>query len=266
MDFGIDPRITVVGLVVGTLVGLSGVGGGSLVTPLLVLALGVPPAVAVGTDLLYSVPTKLVGAIIHHRQGTVAWRIVRLLAIGGIPGALLGLAALAILQHQVGLAAVNTVVRHALAALLAVASVAILARPLLARRAAAATSEIEDDGESSVAHPARVSLLGGVVGLLVSLTSIGSGSLTVPLLYFLVPRLALRRLVGADVAFGAILIPVAAAGHFQLGHTDLHLALNLVLGSLPGVILGSRLCAKVPDMWFRPALAGVLLFAGSKLL
>lgn len=263
-DFGIDPRITVVGLVVGTLVGLSGVGGGSLVTPLLVLALGVPPAVAVGTDLLYSVPTKLVGAIIHHRQGTVAWRIVRLLALGGIPGALLGLAALAILQHQVGLAAVNTVVRHALAILLAVASVAILARPLLARRVGSTPSN--GDGESAVANPARVVILGGVVGLLVSLTSIGSGSLTVPLLYFLVPGLALRRLVGADVAFGAILIPVAAAGHFQLGHTDLRLAINLVLGSLPGVILGSRLCAKVPDIWFRPALAGVLLFAGSKLL
>lgn len=263
MDLGLDPRIAVVGLVVGTLVGLSGVGGGTLVTPLLILALGVPPAVAVGTDLLYSVPTKLLGAFIHHRQGTVAWRIVRLLALGGIPGALVGLAALAILQHQVGLAAVNMIVRHALAVLLAVASVAILARPLLARRAGAAPS---GGGESAVASPVRVVLLGGVVGLLVSLTSIGSGSLTVPLLYFLVPDLALRRLVGADVAFGAILIPVAAAGHVQLGHTDVQLALNLVLGSLPGVILGSRLCAKVPDVWFRPALAGVLLFAGSKLL
>jgi uncharacterized protein len=259
---GFDPRIALVGLVVGTFVGLSGVGGGSLVTPLLILVLRVNPAIAVGTDLLYSVPTKLVGAIVHHRQGTVEWRVVRLLATGGLPGALLGLAALATLQQRLGLAAVNGALRHALAPMLAIAALAILAKPLLTRRA---TGE-RADAPWAPDHPGRLVALGALVGLLVSLTSIGSGSLTVPLLYFLVPRLALRRLVGADVAFAALLVPVAAAGHWQLGHVDVGLAANLALGSLPGVVLGSRLCLRVPDVWFRPALAGVLIFAGSRLL
>jgi len=264
VDSSLDPRIVVVGFVVGTLVGLSGVGGGSLVTPLLVLALGVPPAIAVSADLLHSVPTKILGAIVHHRQGTVEWRLVRLLALGGVPGALLGIGALALLQHHGGLVAVNTLMRHALAVLLAIAALAMLLRPFLGRRD-------ERGGEQSdhslvIWQDVRVIALGGMVGLLVSVTSIGSGSLTVPLLYFLVGGLSLRRLVGADVAFAAILVPVAAAGHWQLGHVDVRLAANLVLGSLPGVVLGSRLCARVPDVWFRPAMAGILLFACSKLI
>lgn len=259
----VDPRIVLVGLVVGTLVGLSGVGGGSLVTPLLVLALGIKPAIAVGTDLLYSVPTKLLGAIVHHRQGTVDWRVVRYLVLGGIPAAVAGLVALAYLQGHVGLDGVNAMLRHALAVMLFLASVAVLVRPLLARWVKQADGAV--DGAWTPGGVARIVALGAVVGFLVSLTSIGSGSLTVPLLYFLLPRLGLRRLVGADVAFAAILIPVAAAGHFQLGHVNVGLAANLVIGSLPGVFIGSRLCARVPEVWFRPALAGALLFAGSKL-
>lgn len=259
----LDPRIALVGLVVGLLVGLSGVGGGSLVTPLLVLALGVKPAIAVGTDLLYSVPTKLLGAFVHHRQGTVDWRVTRLLTLGGLPAAALGLTALAALQQHNGIAAVNGALRHILAGMLALAALAVVAKPLLARRQARRAAA----DRPAAADPAwRVVTLGAVVGFFVSLTSIGSGSLTVPLLALLLPALPLRRLVGADVAFAAILIPVAAAGHWQLGHVDVRLAANLALGSLPGVAIGSRLCARVPDVWFRPALAGVLLFAGSKLL
>lgn len=263
--FSIDPRITLVGLVVGILVGLSGVGGGSLVTPLLVLALGVKPIVAVGTDLVYSVPTRLLGAAVHHRHRTVNWRLVRYLVVGGVPAAVAGLVALSLLQRNLGLAAVNTGMKRGLGVTLIVVSVAIVLKPLLAR-----WRKNENDATTEIAWTragvARVVGLGVVVGFVVSLTSIGSGSLTVPMLFFLVPQLGLRRLVGSDVAFAAILTPVAAAGQLHLGNVNLSLASSLLIGSLPGVVIGSKLCARFPDVWLRPALAGVLVFAGAKLI
>lgn len=126
-----DPRVIMFGLVVGSLVGLSGVGGGALVTPLLVLVLGVPPSVAVGTDLLYSVPTKLLSAVLHHRHGTVDGRLVRLLILGGIPGALLGLVFLVVLQSHIGADSINGALRRLLGAMLFVAAGAIVLKPLL---------------------------------------------------------------------------------------------------------------------------------------
>src|SRR5689334_14321754 len=129
-SLSLDPRISLVGLIVGLMIGLSGVGGGSLVTPLLVLALGVKPAVAVGTDLLYSVPTKLLGATVHHRQGTVNWRLVSYLVLGGVPAAVVGLIALAVLQERMGLDAVNNALKHGLGYTLILVSVAIVLKPL----------------------------------------------------------------------------------------------------------------------------------------
>ncbi|HZS89373.1 MAG TPA: sulfite exporter TauE/SafE family protein [Chloroflexota bacterium] len=260
----IDPRITLVGLVVGTLVGLSGVGGGSLVTPLLVMVLGIKPIVAVGTDLIYSVPTKIVGATVHHRQGTVNWRLVRYLVYGGIPAAVLGLVVLSYLQSHMGMDSVNSLVKHLLGWMLFLVSLAILVKPVLGRFLKQYSDKAELTWDRATIS--RIVALGAVVGFLVSLTSIGSGSLTVPLLYFLVPQLGLRGLVGSDVAFAAILIPIAAAGHLQMGHIDLGLALSLLLGSVPGVIVGSRFCAYFPDVWLRPMLAGALVFAGTRLV
>lgn len=260
----IDPRIAVVGLVVGLLVGISGVGGGSLVTPLLVLALGVKPAVAVGTDLLYSVPTRLLGAAVHHRQGTVNWRLVRYLTVGGVAASLLGLFVLALLQAHMGVTSLNSFIKRILGIMLILVSAAIVLKPLLRRWAA--TSAGDDRVIWTRGEVIRVTALGAVVGFLVSLTSVGSGSLTVPLLYLLVPQLGLRRLVGSDVAFAAIITPVALAGHLEMGHVDVSLAASLLIGSLPGVFVGSKLCARVPDTWLRPALACTLLFAGTKLI
>jgi uncharacterized membrane protein YfcA len=263
-QFSIDPRVSLVGLVVGILVGLSGVGGGSLVTPLLVLALGVKPIVAVGTDLIYSVPTRLLGAAVHSRQRTIDWRLVRYLIAGGVPAAVAGLVVLSYLQRTIGLAAVNTVMKHGLGYTLILVSVTIVLKPLLSRW------QKSDPANKPIVWThgeiARVVGLGVVVGFVVSMTSIGSGSLTVPMLYFLVPQLGLRRLVGSDVAFAAILTPVAAAGQLQMGHVDLGLAASLLVGSLPGVVIGGRLCARFPDVWLRPALAGALVFAGAKLI
>src|SRR5579871_2161229 len=141
----IDPRIALVGLVVGILVGLSGVGGGSLVTPLLVLALGIKPAVAVGTDLLYSVPTKLLGAFVHHRQRTVNWRLVSYLTLGGIPAAVVGLFILATLEGQLGLDAVNAGIKRGLGYMLVLAAVAIVLKPLLSRLSRASSPNDSND-------------------------------------------------------------------------------------------------------------------------
>jgi uncharacterized membrane protein YfcA len=257
----VDPRLALIGLVVGFLVGLSGVGGSSLMTPLMILVLGVKPLIAVGTDLAYSVPTKLLGAYIHRGQGTVDRRTVLYLSLGGIPAAVLGLVALSALRTHLGLTRLNELLKHGVGLLLLLVAVAILLTPLLRRQcgqpaALAWTSALK----------VRAAALGAVVGVLVSLTSIGSGSITVPALYLLLPGLGLRRLVGSDVAFAALLIPVAALGHLQMGSVNVALAANLVLGSLPGVFIGSKLCARLPDSWLRPALAGVLFFAGSRLM
>jgi uncharacterized protein len=257
----VDPRLALIGLVVGFLVGLSGVGGSSLMTPLMILVLGVKPLIAVGTDLAYSVPTKLLGAYVHRGQGTVDRRTVLYLSLGGIPAAVLGLVALSALRTHLGSTRLNELLKHGVGLLLLLVAAAILLTPLLRRWRGQAP------GLSwTPALKVRAAALGAVVGFAVSLTSIGSGSITVPALYLLLPGLGLRRLVGSDVAFSALLIPVAAVGQWQMGSVNVALAANLVLGSLPGVFIGSKLCARLPDTWLRPAMAGVLFFAGSRLI
>jgi uncharacterized membrane protein YfcA len=270
--------VALIGLVVGVLVGISGVGGSSLVTPLMILVMRVPPLVAVGTDLAYSVPTKLVGAFIHRQQGTIDRRLVGYLCLGGLPAAGLGLLVLFTLRAYVPLEALNAALQRALGVLLFLVAVLVILLPLLKRKRARRVEQQSTapvGGQSaapSAALPrdrasiARIVGLGAVVGFCVSLTSIGSGSLTLPMLFLLLPAFNLRRLVGADVTFAALLVPVAALGHAQMGGVDFALTGNLLLGSLPGVVLGSKLCRYLPDLWLRPAIAGVLLFAGTRLL
>ncbi len=265
-----DPRVALIGLVVGLLVGVSGVGGSSLVTPLMILVMGIPPLVAIGTDLAYSVPTKLVGALVHRQQGTIDRRLVTYLCLGGLPAALLGLLTLFTLRAYVPLATLNMALQRAVGALLFLVAVLVVLLPLLtrllthkrARRSVAPDGAVSNDSATT----ARIVALGAVVGFCVSLTSIGSGSITLPMLFLLLPAFNLRRLVGADVAFAALLVPVAALGHWQMGSVNVALAGNLLLGSLPGVVLGSKLCRYLPDLWLRPAIAGVLLFAATRLL
>jgi len=266
MDF----RLALIGLLVGFCVGISGVGGSSLMTPLLILFLGIRPIVAVGTDLAYSVPTKVLGAIVHREQGTVDRKVVLFLSLGGIPATLLGLAVLVLLRARLNQAALNATMRQGIGVLLFLVAIAILLAPLLRRARQRAEGNARDRGPVTMAWTravvGRLIGLGALVGFLVSLTSIGSGSITVPALYLLMPHLDLRRLIGSDVAFAALLIPVAALGQLQMGNVDLALSANLLLGSLPGVYAGSKLCGLLPDAWLRPALAGVLVFAGSRLV
>ncbi|GAC1303790.1 MAG: sulfite exporter TauE/SafE family protein [Vulcanimicrobiaceae bacterium] len=257
-----DLEISLVGLVVGTLVGLTGIGGSAIMAPLLVLALGVKPSIAVGTDLLYSVPTKLLAFGLHARAGSVDWPLTRGLLYGGIPGALAGLAAYQALRVHLDPHTLEAALRHAIGITILLACIgATLTWVLRARKrhAAALDAPVPRSNATIVA-------IGALVGALVSLTSIGSGSITLPLLVLALPALTLRRLIGSEIAFAAFLVPVAALGHASFGNVDGRLAVSLLAGSLPGVWLGSRLSATVGDIWLRPIVVGALAIAGLRLV
>jgi uncharacterized membrane protein YfcA len=256
-------ELVLIGLVVGVLVGLTGVGGGSIMTPMLVQVLGVNPLVAVGTDLLYSVPTRLYGAFLHRKQGTVNPEIVKALLWGGLPSSLAGLAALYWLRHHVDLKLVELWTKHAIGIALFLAAAMILARPLFKRRELKIS---QGPFAWSPGQRARVMLLGAVVGLVVTLTSIGSGAVTLPLLSLTLPLVGLPELIGSDIAFAAFLIPAAAVGRWTMGDVNVGLALTLLVGSLPGVLIGSKLCGRLSQTWLRPAVAVTLVFVGTRLI
>jgi len=255
-----DWHIALAGLLVGTAVGFSGVGGSALMMPVLVLLLGVQPLVAVGTDLAYSVPTKIVGMFVHARQHTVQWKLVLLLAIGGVPGALSGIFLLGFVKQLISIDVLNLYLKHTLGVLLLlVAGIIIFGQYVLSER---------EHGKKWV--PLRpkapvILLIGLVVGFLVSLTSIGAGSIAMTALYLLLPRLRFRQLVGSTVAFAALIVPIAAAGHWALGSINWWMTLSLLFGSIPGVIIGSRLCAVLPDKIVRPATAVVMAITASRM-
>jgi len=257
-------ELVLIGLLVGAFVGISGVGGGSIMTPVLILVAGINPLVAVGTDLLYSVPTKIFGAFLHSRQQTLDWRIVRALLWGGIPGAIAGVALLHVLRRTVDLGALNAIVKHSVGVALFVAAASLLYSLIVSHK----TGRLQTASHTSAGGDRTIWLVaaGATVGFFVSLTSIGSGSMTLPLLLLLAPVVGIRRLIGTDIAFAAFLIPVAAFGHATLGDINYRVALALLAGSLPGVFIGSRLCKYLSEVWLRPAIATVLVIAGSRLI
>lgn len=254
-----DLRIALAGLVVGTITGMTGIGGSSLLAPVLILVMGVTPTVAVGTDLMYGVPTKLLAAFVHVRQKTVDRRLTVLLALGGIPGSLVGLALFAALRGHVASAALQQIVRHAMGIAILCACAAMLALYLLAAR-----------GGGRLDLPARAwrrpLAIGFTVGLLVAMTSIGAGSVTLPLLMLAVPALGVRSLIGSEIAFAAIIVPIAAVGHAGFGNVDWRITASLLAGSLPGVYLGSRLCLRIDDRPLRAIILAVLAYAAYRLL
>ena len=256
-----DWHMAIAGLVVGAAVGFSGVGGSALMMPMLVLMLGVQPLMAVGTDLAYSAPTQLVGMFVHWRQNTVRWKLVLLLALGGVPGALGGIFLLGFVKQLISVDELNAYLRHGLGALLfAVAGIILFGQYIQSNR---------EKGKKWV--PLRpkagvIMLIGLVVGFLVSLTSIGAGSIAMTMLYLLLPAMRFQQLVGSGVAFAAVIVPIAAAGHWALGSVNLVMVLSLLAGSIPGVIIGSRLCGVLPDHIVRPATALVMALAGSRMV
>ncbi len=251
-----DVRLIAAGLIVGTIAGMSGIGGSALLAPILILLFGVKASVAIGTDLVYSVPMKALAAFAHVRQGTVDGRVVRLLVLGGLPGAVLGLVAFAILRAHTAGPQLEHLLRHAIGIVILVASAAALVA-MLPRRA-----------RSQPAPERRRALIaiGAGVGFLVALTSIGSGSITLPLLVLVAPALPLRALIGSEIVFAAFMIPVAAAGHIAFANVDWPMAASLTVGALPGAYLGTWLCARLGERTLRPVVIAVLAFAGFKLL
>ena len=247
------------GFAVGAVVGLTGVGGGSLMTPLLVLLFGVSPATAVGTDLLYAAITKAGGVAVHARRQNVRWDIVGKLAAGSIPGALLTIAILSVLR--IDHAAFSKIASETLGIALILTAFAIFGKHHMqgwGRRAAGSRRE-------RWIGPLTM-LTGFVLGVLVTLSSVGAGALGVAALFFLYPRLSTAHIVGTDIAHAVPLTLVAGLGHAHLGTVDWTLLASLLLGSLPGIWLGSLLCARVPESILRSGLASLLMVIGGKLV
>ena len=255
----INPLYSVAGVLVGLIVGLTGVGGGSLMTPLLVLVFGFHPATAVGTDLLYASATKTVGTTVHGWRGTVDWRVVRRLATGSVPAAI---ATLLVLNH---LGEKSSDTGHAITAVLGVTL--ILSAVATFFRGKIVTWLTPRIGTVGGERQAMLTiLLGAVLGVLVSLTSVGAGALGMTALIVLYPQLPINRLVGSDIAHAVPLTLLAGAGHWALGSVDLGLLGSLLIGSVPGVVAGSLLASRVPDRVLGPILAVTLAIVGVKLL
>ena len=247
------------GVGVGILVGLTGVGGGSLMTPLLVLAFGFHPATAVGTDLLYASATKTVGTFVHGASGTVDWKVVRRLATGSVPATLLTLLVLA--HVGVYFDGAEHLISIVLGLALLATAVAMVFRGRIIAYFAAAVDAMPD---AKVAR--RTIILGAVLGVLVSLSSVGAGALGMTALLILYPKLPTNRLVGSDIAHAVPLTLIAGAGHWAIGSVDFGLLGSLLIGSIPGIIIGSLISTRISDRVLRPILAGTLALVGGKLI
>jgi len=256
----IDWPYSVAGFAVGAIVGLTGVGGGSLMTPILVLGFGVSPVTAVGTDLLFAGITKSGGAISHGLKGHVDWRIAALLAAGSVPATALALGALAVLPPAGP--ATRLVVSTALGLMLVLTALALAFR---ARLLAGAQAHA---GRGWIArHRAAATIAtGAFIGAAVTFSSVGAGAVGVTALVLLFPALATVRIVGSDIAHAIPITLLAGAGHALLGNVDWPLLASLLVGSLPGIVLGSQLAARIPERVLRHSLVAVLLLAGTKLV
>ena len=254
-----DLLYAVSGFCVSLLVGMTGVGGGSLMTPLLILLFGVHPATAVGTDLLYAAATKSGGTLVHGLNRNVDWRIVGRLAAGSVPTTALTLLALSAFGIYSG-AARGLITAVLSGALAATAAVLIFRKSILAFFATHV-------GELNPRRTALLTvLLGAVLGLLVSISSVGAGALGVTAIILLYPRLPTARIVGSDIAHAVPLTLVAGIGHWMLGSIDWHLLGALLTGSLPGIVIGSYVSVRVPDAVLRFTLATTLLLVAGRLV
>ena len=250
------------GLLVGVLVGLTGVGGGSLMAPILILLIGVAPATAVGTDLWFAAITKTVGGTVHHKFGDPDWQVVRRLACGSVPASIVTLFILS--QSHVG-PIKQGLILNLLGTAIILTAVATLSWGMIQRAAARVTPA------GRIAYkrvqPGLTVVAGAVLGVLVSLTSVGAGALGATLLLALYPRrMTPARLVGTDIVHAVPLTLVAGIGHLWMGNVDGLLLVSLLVGSIPGILLGSFLATRVSGNVIRPFLALVLVASGLKML
>jgi uncharacterized membrane protein YfcA len=256
-----DPYIIVFGLGVGVLVGTTGMGGGSLMTPLLILVFGIKPVVAVGTDLAYAAVTKTVGGYRHLRKGTVHRGLALWLAVGSCPGALTGVWVLDLLREVYG-RDFDEFLLILIAGALLLTGLLVLLRALML---VDASSRERADIDLQLRHKVAAVVLGLTIGFVLGVTSAGSGTLiAVGLIVFF--RLTPHRVVGTDVVHAALLLWVAAAAHLVSGNVDLALAGNILIGSIPGVWVGASIASSLPAHGLRPALGIVLLASGLGLI
>ncbi len=252
------------GFAVGLVVGLTGVGGGSLMTPLLIFFFGIKPHLAIGTDLLFAAFTKMGGSVALARARVIDWRMVLSMSAGSIPASLLTLYVL----HRIGPA--NPVVQQAmtttLGAALLLTAVSTLYKAVAGKTAPRLVDAAALRAAGTPTHYALPVLLGAVIGTLVTLTSVGAGAIGVLVLMLLYPALPLPRIVAADIAHAVPLTLVAGLGHASIGSVDWPLLGLLLVGSLPGIWLGSRLMARTPERLIRSLLSLLLAYAGAKLI
>jgi len=274
----LDYRLSIVGLCIGFLIGLTGMGGGALLAPILILLFRIPPVWAVGTDIAYSAVTKGIGSIIHYRQKHVKIKVVFLLACGSIPATLLGVGFVQYLRKHYS-SITNGVILRTLGFTLLAVAVMLVVKPyflkrleLKNRKAQKQVMFCENTTARSTSRwerhyqPALTILVGAVVGFLVGITSVGSGTLIIVSLAFLFPRLGPKELVGTDIFQGFLLLASGTVAYFIAGTINWTMVVLLLLGSLPGVFIGSISAKHIPDRFMRPILATVLALSGLKLL
>jgi len=278
----VDYRISIIGLLVGFLVGLTGMGGGALLAPILILVLRVPPVWAVGTDMAYSAVTKGLGSIVHFQQKSVnreTLKIALWLACGSVPATVAGVGLVQYTRQHYG-DLINGLILHAIGFTLLLVAVLLLIKPFIMRRLD--RNELEAQKQEAMHNPENIKptpslwvkryrplvtvLIGLIVGFLVGLTSVGSGTLIIVALAFIFPRLSSKELVGADIVHAVMLHIAGTIVYFNAGTINWTIVGLLLIGSLPGVFLGSKLSKYVPDRIMRPVLATVLVISGWKLL
>ena len=257
-----DISFTIAGFVVGFIIGLTGVGGGSLMTPILVLVFSIKPSIAVGTDLLYAAITKAGGIFSHQKQGTIDWRVVRLLSTGSIPAAL---SAVFILK-QLAKMGINyePIITSTLSIALILTSLVILFKSQLQSLGRTEPFQFIRTIHRKLRAPMTI-LAGVIIGILVTLSSVGAGALGAAFLFFLYPRFSTVRIVGTDLAHAIPITTIAGLGHWHLGSVDFQLLLSLIIGSLPGIYLGSHTGVQLPEKLMRMLLALMLLLIGGRL-
>ncbi len=274
-----DYRISLAGLLVGFLIGLTGMGGGSLLAPILILFFRIPPLWAVATDITYSTVTKGLGSIIHIRQKQTNFRVAFWLACGSVPATFLSVFMVRSIQRHYG-SAINGIILHALGFILLLVAVLLFLKPYLLRRLATRRNEHETrEGEQERTEaaddrhpgwhkyrPQLTALVGAIVGFLVGLTSVGSGTLIIVSLAFLYPRLTPKELVGTDIFQAFLLLLAGVTGYLGSDAINWPMVGLLLVGSLPGVYLGSKLSKFIPNRYMNPVLALVLGLSGLKLI
>ncbi|NEW06301.1 sulfite exporter TauE/SafE family protein [Paenibacillus sp. SYP-B3998] len=250
--------ILLMGVLVGFLVGLTGVGGASLLTPVLVM-IGIHPSIAVGTDLLYNSITKLFGTIQHWRQKTIDFKLVKMLAMGSIPGVILAVTCLKLFESNY--LNQEMIIKHALGYVLILVALATMFKVFFGHKLKENRWQLK-----SLAEKRGLTItIGAVLGFIVGLTSIGSGSLyAIAMLYFF--RMSTAQLVGTDIAHAFFLATTAGLLHASMGNVNYMLVLNLLIGSIPGVLIGSMLSAKAHTNLLRTIIASLVLLSGIKLL